>query len=226
MARAGSTASKRDQIYESIKSDIISGKYPGGTFLLESELCEDFHVSRTPIREALIRLAHDHIIEMYPKRGAFVPQVTVKDILELYELRIANDGVAAFLFTENAAEEVVRQMEASVLREEAHLEHENYAGEVEEELLFHSLYISNCGNQRMIDVIEMVNSQMLRIMTLAADKNDMEHMYASLNYHKKLIEAVREHDPHRARAIVEGHWLTAKRGLKQRYIEGTLSNRL
>ena len=95
----------RELVYEELREMILTGDIKPGTRLMEVELAGEMGVSRTPIREALIRLAHDHIIEMYPKRGAFVPQVTVKDILELYELRIANDGVAAFLFTENAAEE-------------------------------------------------------------------------------------------------------------------------
>ena len=93
-------AKLNDEVYYTVRNDIISGKYPGGTFITETDLCQQFGVSRTPVREALIRLSNERVIQLLPNRGALVPHITLNDIIELYQLRIANDGMAAYLSTE------------------------------------------------------------------------------------------------------------------------------
>ena len=70
MAKQSNDANKSNQIYFTVRDEIIDGKYPGGTFLIENELCKQFAVSRTPVREALIRLAQDRFVNLIPNRGA------------------------------------------------------------------------------------------------------------------------------------------------------------
>jgi len=226
MVKKGAILNRQNQIYDRLKDNIISGKYDGGTFLLESELCEEFNVSRTPVREALIRLSQDRYIEIIPNRGAFIPQITTNDIKELYDIKIANDGMAAFLCSERATPEIIEAMEQSIVREENLLRAEDFVAIGEEDVNFHSIYVYNCGNQRLIDVIDSVNHQLLRVVRLAADKNALEPMQVSLNYHKELVKAIKDNDPSRARAVAEAHWQNNKQSYIMRFIEGTLSNRL
>jgi len=224
MVKKATPTRKQNVIYDQLKEDIINGKYDGGTFLLESDLCKEFNVSRTPVREALILLAHDQYIEMIPNRGAFVPQITIKDIKELYELRIANDGMAAFLCTEFATPTVIQAMEESIAREANYLASEDFFEAAKEEFLFHSLYVNNCGNQRLIHVIDSVSHQMMRAMWLGADKN--AQMVPGLHYHSELVDAMKARDPSRARTIMDAHWQNNKQGYIRRYVEGTISNKL
>lgn len=219
-------SSKQNQIYDQLKEDIINGKYDGGTFLQESDLCAMFGVSRTPVREALIRLSNNRFIEIIPNRGAFIPQMTISDIKELYELRVANDGMAAYLFAAVANPEIIEEMQQSVSREDAFLKAQDFVSVHQEEIHFHALYINNCGNKRLIGVIDSVSNQILRVMRLAAEKQSEHPLNNSLRYHKELIEAVRAHDQEKARAIMEAHWEANKQSYIQRYLEGTLSNRL
>ena len=97
MSKKSVSPNKSNQIYRTVRDDIIHGIYPGGTFITEAALCEQFTVSRTPIREALIRLAQDRFVELIPNKGAIVPYVTINDIVEVYQLRMVNDGLAAAL---------------------------------------------------------------------------------------------------------------------------------
>lgn len=73
MAKRTSKSNKNNEIYYTIRNDIINGRYPGGTFLVEGELCEEFGVSRTPVREALIRLENDQFIKLIPNRVPMCP---------------------------------------------------------------------------------------------------------------------------------------------------------
>lgn len=218
--------SKQNQIYEQLKEDIVTGKYSGGSFLQENDLCAAFNVSRTPVREALIRLSHDQYIELIPNRGAFIPQMTISDIKELYELRVANDGMAAFLFARRATPEIIADMEQSVAREAVFLQEGNFVKVHEEELYFHSLYINNCGNKRLINIINMAGNQTVRVMRISAEEQFRDTLEVSLQRHGELTEAFKAHDQEKARALMESHWEYSKEGYIRHYIEGTLSNRL
>jgi len=226
MMKRDTSLSKQNQIYDQLKEDIINGKYDGGTFLQEGDLCNAFNVSRTPVREALIRLSHDRYIELIPNRGAFIPQMTISDIKELYELRVANDGMAAFLFAGQATPEIIQEMEQSVAREETYLQEEDFVKVHQEEVFFHTLYVNHSGNRRLIDVIDSVSNQILRVMRISAEKRSQETLSVSLAHHKELIEAVKLHEPEKARAIIAAHWEDNKQSYIRRYLEGTLSNRL
>ena len=88
MARKSTKTNMYDTIYNSVRRDIVNGEYPGGSFLIESDLCEQFGVSRTPVREALIRLAQDHFLELVPNRGAFIPHITI--IMQMADISFLN----------------------------------------------------------------------------------------------------------------------------------------
>jgi len=222
--RGSNSKSLQGRIYAQIREDLISGKYTGGTFLVEQDLCTQFGVSRTPVREALIRLSQDGYIEMIPNRGAFVPQITMKDIQELYDLRRVNDGLAAYLCCELATPALVEQMTASTQREEALLSAEDYAGASIEDLSFHSLYIKNCGSRALIQVIDLLEHQMARTSRLGADRE--ANLEASLGFHRQLIGAFEKHDAPLAREVMEAHWESNKQKYIRRYLEGTISLQL
>jgi DNA-binding GntR family transcriptional regulator len=224
MARKPSPSNKRNQIYDMLKEAILNGTYAGGSFLNESELCELYNVSRTPVREALIRLAQDNYIENIPNRGSFVPKLSISDIKELYELRIATDGMAVYLFTDRATPEHILAMEESIHREKAYLEKDDFIAAYSEELVFHSVYIKNCGNMHLINTIESVSNQMLRFMRLGADKNSQ--LRNSIKFHCQILDSVKNKDAEKARRIVEEHWSNNLQGYIKRYVDGTIPDRL
>jgi len=68
------------------------------------------------VREAIIRLSNDYFVEIIPNRGAYIPHITLKDIVELYQLRMANDSMAAYLCAKNPPVGLVEQLKASAER--------------------------------------------------------------------------------------------------------------
>ena len=220
---------KRYLIYNQLRDEIIHGEYPGGTFFSENELCEKFGVSRTPVREALIKLANAHYIEMIPNRGAFVPKITLDDIVELCELHIANDGMAFFLSCTHAAPELIAAMDASVIKQTQMMDSHNFKpiDISTEDANFHRMIINNCGNNRLIRVIDDVQNQMARITQLSADEIAVvETLRVSLGYHVKIVDAFKRKSPEAARALIQDHWDDMKSGYIRRSINGMLSSRL
>ena len=90
-----------DQVFERMEADILSGKYERGEVLTEMKLCADMGVSRTPIREAAHRLAQEHLVLMTTK-GITVLGVTDKDLVDIYDIRMRLEGMAAALAAKDA----------------------------------------------------------------------------------------------------------------------------
>lgn len=228
----GDTMAKRNAklnnaVYTTVKNDVIDGKYPGGTFITEADLCAQFGVSRTPVREALIRLSNERIIELIPNRGALVPHISLSDIIELYQLRIANDGMAAYLSNERQTPELLKSMEESISREEQLLADGEFPQAISrEDFVFHDLLVKGCGNQRLIDTITLLQNEMDRIVRISADQYAIDTLTVSLDYHRQILQAFRSGDRHKGRSLVEDHWKAAQDGYIKRSLGGYLSTLL
>ena len=93
-----------DQIFEQLERDILSGKYPRGEILSEMRLSTELGVSRTPIREAIRRLEQEHILEECG-RGVVVVGISREDMLDMYEIRLQIEGLAAARAAKNISDE-------------------------------------------------------------------------------------------------------------------------
>lgn len=80
-------ASAADRVYDHVKAAILGGDREGGSFLTEGEVADEVGVSRTPVREALLRLQVEGLVTLYPKKGALVTSVTARDAREVLEAR-------------------------------------------------------------------------------------------------------------------------------------------
>ncbi|WP_186526279.1 GntR family transcriptional regulator [Leekyejoonella antrihumi] len=84
-----------ERAYSHIKAAILSGALAGGTFVTEGALAEEIGISRTPVREALLRLQVEDMVELYPKKGALVVPVTARETREVFEARVLIEEWAA-----------------------------------------------------------------------------------------------------------------------------------
>src|ERR1700757_4585250 len=88
--RDGETAqSAADRAYTFVKNQILTGGYPGGTLISEGEVSAALQISRTPIREAFLRLSAEGLLRLYPKRGALVVPVSASEIHDVLDARLA-----------------------------------------------------------------------------------------------------------------------------------------
>jgi DNA-binding GntR family transcriptional regulator len=90
-------ATLAERAYRSIKHGILHGDFPEGSFLVESAILSRFAIGRTPFREACNRLHNEHLLEVVPRRGYFVPELSFRAVRDLLETRIVLEGVAAEL---------------------------------------------------------------------------------------------------------------------------------
>ncbi|WP_219835485.1 GntR family transcriptional regulator [Paenibacillus sp. R14(2021)] len=110
----------RDKAFQTIKGHIVHGDWAGGTFLSEKFLSELLGMSKTPIRSALDRLEMMGLVKLSPKQGVFVQELSLKKILEFYELRLSLETYAARKLTGRMDEAFFRKLDENLdLQDEA-----------------------------------------------------------------------------------------------------------
>lgn len=91
----GERYSLRGRVYESIREDILGGRYEQNTELKEAAIGAELGVSRTPVREALRQLELEGLVNIIPNRGAYVNRITPKDVQDIYVIRPMLEGLCA-----------------------------------------------------------------------------------------------------------------------------------
>lgn len=106
------SGTQAERAYRLIKQGLLRGEFPEGSFLHESEILERLKIGRTPFREACNRLHNEHLLEVVPRRGYFVPEPSYRAVRDLLEVRIAIEGIAAELAALRAETGEVAELEA------------------------------------------------------------------------------------------------------------------
>lgn len=106
------SGTQAERAYGLIKQGLLQGEFAEGSFLLESEILNRLKIGRTPFREACNRLHNEHLLEVVPRRGYYVPEPSFRAVRDLLEIRIALEGIAAELAALRAEPAEVNELEA------------------------------------------------------------------------------------------------------------------
>ena len=101
----------RELVYLELKRKILTGEIAADTRLMEIKLAELMNVSRTPIRDAIRQLSHDGLVTIEPRKGAYVSKISIKDMVDVFEVREALEGLAAYLAAQRITEEKKAELE-------------------------------------------------------------------------------------------------------------------
>lgn len=182
-----------EQIARSVSESVFQGHYRPGEAIPEQGLAEYFQVSRGPVREALRILERDGVVKIIPRRGAQVTQLTVAEVLEVYEIRSVLLGLAARLFAERHSEAEFADLErlldslgtlvASGGDSDAH----SAASATMADLI-----IEGCRNGRLRELLSQLSFQIGRYTRLGL--SSAERRAASLKSWQTLLDAVRDRD--------------------------------
>ena len=104
----------REIVYEQLKIQILTGKIAPGTRMMEVELAEDLGVSRTPVREAIRKLEKEALVVIEPRRGAYVSDVSVKEMVDTLVVREDLEALAASLTAKRITKEELEGLEKKV----------------------------------------------------------------------------------------------------------------
>ncbi|MGW1894514.1 GntR family transcriptional regulator [Streptomyces sp. NPDC002004] len=192
-----------DRVYHHVKRGVLERHYEGGTLLTEGELAEAVGVSRTPVREALLRLEVEGLIRLYPKKGALVLPVSAQEIADVVETRL--------LVEEHAARKAVPASPRLIARLEELLERQKTqaaAGDLAEAAVtdrcFHAEIVRSGGNEILSRLYDQLRDRQLR-MGVAVMHSHPDRIAKTLAEHEQILEALRAGDADAAVALVHGH---------------------
>ncbi len=190
--------------YREIRRRILDNDMPPNAQYLEQELADALGMSRTPVREALIRLSDERLVEVRPRHGARVLPVSVDDMREIYELMTELEALAARIVAERGLmREELRELERIVADMNAALERDDLLGWARLDELFHTHLVELAGNSRMSQVVSTFRDQAYRarMQTLKLRPKPVE----SNRDHASLVEAIRNRDAEHAATIHRRH---------------------
>jgi DNA-binding GntR family transcriptional regulator len=192
----------RNHVYQQIKQDIISGVYASGLSISPDSLAKRHRVSLTPVREAFHALQKEGLIEIIPRVGYFVSSVTVKDIQDIFSLRVIIEGAAAELAAQNITDEELRHLD-EVRGSYKSGDTSSYWKYLKDNHEFHYGIAVATRNRWLAESVERLLDQVERFVFLALDRED--YVKDILVLHPKVLAALRDRDSVKAKkAMVEG----------------------
>jgi DNA-binding GntR family transcriptional regulator len=198
-----------EKVYTAFKHDIIDGFFQPGEALSEKELAHRYKASRTPVREAAVRLQNDRLLRIVPNRGYFVSQITLSVLNDIYEFRIAVECAAAELAaTKGATTEALKDLTGLAKTRCNFHNRESCARFIETDTKFHVGIASLARNQMLVRAVSEARSQMERIMLAAVDINYFGELPG--REHLAILAAIRERDSGRARQLMHDHIIQSK----------------
>jgi DNA-binding GntR family transcriptional regulator len=196
--------SHADRAYEALRRLVLDNVLPAGEQLLEQEAALKLGMSRTPVREAMQRLARDGMVEIRPRHGMRVLPISADDMAEIYDLLYGLESTAAEIVAErgistaqlDALEKAVADMDVALAAGDL----ESWAAADER---FHLLLVELTGNGRLIEAVATYWDQAhrVRVATLRLRPRPAR----SNEDHRALVEAVRARDSKRAREVHSEH---------------------
>lgn len=190
--------------YERVKQRILDNQYYPGYQALENEVAEELGMSRTPVREALIRLKHEGLVELIPRRGLRVVPVLADDMKEIYDVLTSLESMAAELLAKRKPDAVTLEPMKEATRDmEVALENDDLDAWAAADEKFHRSLIDLCGNGRLANMANTVRDQghRARMVTLRL----REKPSASVDDHERVLRAIENGDWKAARDVHYDH---------------------
>lgn len=152
----------RELVYEELRMLIMTGQIKPGTRMMEIDLAESMGVSRTPVREAIRQLEKDNLVTIEPRRGAYVSDISAKDMEDMLFVREPLEGLATFLAAQNMTDEELDELaRVNTKYEEAYNRGETEAL-IQLDTHFHNLITDGSRNKYLINILKDLQEQVLR----------------------------------------------------------------
>jgi DNA-binding GntR family transcriptional regulator len=193
---------------ELIREAIVDGRLEPGSRLKEEELARELGISRTPVREALLMLQAEGLVEATPNRGAMVRAHTPEDLDDLYQLRALLEGHATRRAATRISPEEIERLRESCDRFEALDPDEDLRELVRENLLFHDAILDAAGSARLAGMVRRVIELPLVYKSYIWYSPDQKRI--SAHYHRQLVNAFEARDADRAEFIMKEHIFEAR----------------
>lgn len=206
-----------DRIFDQVRQAIVVGEIPAGSKLSEPVLAARYGISRGPLREAMRRLESSQLVERRPNLGARVISLSSEQLLEIYMVREALEGMAARIAAERMSDAAIADLEALLARHRGEVADADWQAYFQQEgdLDFHFRIVQGSGNRQLIEIlcndlyhlVRMYRCQFGMRSDRAAD---------ALEEHERVVDAIAGRDGELAEWLMRRHIRASRRAIEQR----------
>lgn len=208
-----------ETLLDRLRAYVVGGEVVPGSLLTEAGLAERFDVSRTPVREALKQLQIEGLVEIRPKVGTFVRQPSRREIVEMFQVKEALEGMAASLMAGRGACSELEMLEANLETSERAVSLDDtqmYAQCVHE---FHQILVAGADNARLADHYRTLMNQLAYHRLVLGSLSQPNRKGYSLHEHVRVVDLIRAKDAHSAEWAMRDHVVTSSREALQHSVE-------
>lgn len=192
-----------EEIYEILKERIIQLDYEPGLVLNESDIADEFNISRTPIRKVFHRLHSDKLLNIVPRFGAQVTPIDFKQMKFVFEITREVDSFAARLAAERIGDDQVKELEEIVSRLKNYDISKDYQNAINDDERFHQIIFSSCGNPWLQEILISLHYHTERLWHYCESYFDNIDLFS--NTLGKMLEAIKEKDFDNVEAYAREH---------------------
>lgn len=210
-----------DDATQTLRGAILRGRLSDGTRLRQTDLADQLGISRTPIREALVRLENEGLVELLPGGGVRVRRLNLDEAVELYDLREVLDGLAARLAAGRATDAARGALERALGRMRECLERQEANQWFSAHVAFHDGIFRAAGNARLLAQAAVVRLSIRHFHPLLLrTERRLEDAYRE---HREIFQAIVARDAERAERLARAHIASAKAIVLRVMAQGDLS---
>jgi len=195
-----------EQLYDYLSESIIEGKIGPGEKLNEIKLCQEFGISRSPLRECFRILEAESLIDIIPRKGAFVRKVTRKDIEDFFPVRAKLEGLAATLAVQHITEEEISTLDDLLKKMDGAYKKGDVKSFFRLNDTFHGVFLRASRNEILEKIIKNINKGIWQRISYLYFESPYG-INLSNEKHKEIVETFKRKDNFSAGKVVEEHIL-------------------
>lgn len=200
--KVSSAERRADMVYQHLRERIFAGELPPGARLSVPAIAEELEVSRSPVRDAVLRLTQERLAREEPRRGAVVARVGPAELAALYHVREVLEGLAARLAVENAGRRLVERLRAVLAEHEEAVDAADLDRHLEADMRFHALVRQAGENDEVIRLLDDIQAQIRLAMRTTTVTGGPRHALAD---HHAILAAIESGDPAEAERTARAH---------------------
>lgn len=202
---------KKDQAYQAIKRMILSKEITEDHCLSENSLAQTLDMSRTPVREALLKLQSEGFVTVIPNRGAVINTVSVVEAGEIYDLRMAIEEFVVRNLADRLTEDHFRELDQLLAAQEKASKARDLNAYLEADSRFHDFFLHLYGNRTILEAILKVRQRFHTVgVSVLTTQKDID---TSFSYHREIVQALKDKDVERAIRTTHDHLKFGKTNL-------------
>lgn len=197
--------SLKDRVYSYLQDQILKGNIKPGGRIMEKEICLKLNVSRTPIREALMKLETEKFIQIIPHRGFIVKEITLEELEEMFTVIGCLEGIVAAISISKMKEHEFNMLNRAFEKMKSSLQKNNHREYIKWNLEFHEIYIKASGNKLIYEIIALLKKRFYEHSAKMRQLPEWEKK--SMEGHQKILELLNKKDAKKVeRYLREVHW--------------------